>query len=53
MKTITSILVVVQDAVKFTVSDGMDSQIWYIIGAVIGFLLLGYLTYVLLKPEKF
>ncbi|NJK93629.1 MAG: K(+)-transporting ATPase subunit F [Bacteroidales bacterium] len=31
----------------------MASPTWYIIGAIIGFLLLGYLAYVLLKPEKF
>lgn len=53
MKSISYILVIAKDAVKVTSPVEMNSQVWYIIGAVIGFLLLGYLTYVLLKPEKF
>lgn len=32
---------------------GMNSQTWYILGAVIAFCLLGYLVYSLVKPEKF
>jgi K+-transporting ATPase KdpF subunit len=53
MKSISSILVIAKDAVKSTSPVEMNSLVWYIIGAAIGFLLLGYLTYVLLKPEKF
>jgi K+-transporting ATPase KdpF subunit len=53
MNTITSILVIAPDAAQAAAVGGMDSQTWYTIGAVIGFLLLIYLAYVLLKPEKF
>jgi K+-transporting ATPase KdpF subunit len=53
MNTISAILVVAQDAAKVSISNGMNSAVWDIIGAVIGFLLFGYLAYVVLKPEKF
>lgn len=53
MNTISSILIIAPDAAQAATADGMDSQTWYTIGAFIGFLLLIYLAYVLLKPEKF
>jgi K+-transporting ATPase KdpF subunit len=53
MNTIFTILVVVRDATETPVSIGMNSSACLIIGAVIGFLLLGYMVFVLLKPEKF
>ncbi|HEX3009282.1 MAG TPA: K(+)-transporting ATPase subunit F [Bacteroidales bacterium] len=53
MNAISSILVITPDAAQAATADGMDNQTWYTIGAVIGFLLLIYLAFVLLKPEKF
>jgi K+-transporting ATPase KdpF subunit len=31
----------------------MNSAVWYIIGALLSILLLAYLIYALIKPEKF
>lgn len=54
MKTMNFILGMVPSA-----QDGgsravaMNSLAWYVIGALIALLLLGYLLYSLIKPEKF
>jgi K+-transporting ATPase KdpF subunit len=34
-------------------SSGMDFTPGYVVGAIIGFFILGYLVYSLIKPEKF
>lgn len=34
-------------------TDGMNQSAGYVIGAVIALLILGYLLYSLIKPEKF
>ncbi len=33
--------------------QAMNGMAWYILGALIAFVLLGYLLYSLIKPEKF
>jgi len=54
MKTMNFILVAVPSALEGgqkTVE--MNSRAWYFIGALIALLLLGYLIYSLIRPEKF
>jgi len=54
MKTINFILGMLPSALEGgpkTVE--MNSLAWYTIGALIAMLLLGYLIYALIKPEKF
>ena len=54
MKTMNFILGAVPSALEGgqkTVE--MNSPVWYFIGALIALLLLGYLIYSLIRPEKF
>jgi len=34
-------------------SDGMNGHSWYLVGALLSAVLLAYLIYALIKPEKF
>ena len=54
MKTMNFILGVVPTAMEGGSKAGeMNSPAWYIIGALLSILLLAYLIYALIKPEKF
>ena len=54
MKTMNFILGVVPTAVDgSSAGGGMNNPAWYIIGALLSILLLAYLIYALIKPEKF
>ncbi len=51
MKTKLLMLVVVP--LSHSGQTEMSNANWYVIGAIIAFLIMGYLVYSLLKPEKF
>jgi len=54
MKTMNFILGVMPPAIEGgTKAGGMNSLAWYIVGAMIALLILLYLLYSLIKPEKF
>lgn len=54
MKTMNFILGVMPPAIDGgSKTGGMNSAAWYIIGALLSVLLLAYLIYALVKPEKF
>ncbi|MDP3915339.1 MAG: K(+)-transporting ATPase subunit F [Bacteroidota bacterium] len=54
MKTMDFILGVVPPAIEGgTKAGGMNSPVWYVIGALLAIFLLAYLIYALIKPEKF
>ena len=54
MKTMNFVLGVVPSAIEGGSKSGaMNSPAWYIIGALLAILLLAYLIYALIKPEKF
>jgi K+-transporting ATPase KdpF subunit len=54
MKTLNFILGVVPTAIEDGSKSGeMNSQAWYIVGALLTVFLLAYLIYALIKPEKF
>ena len=54
MKTMSIILEVIPSVIAVgSNADGMNSPVWYLIGAILSILLLAYLIYALIKPEKF
>jgi len=54
MKTRILLLEVVPTAMEGSSEAGaMNSPAWYVIGVLLSILLLAYLIYALIKPEKF
>lgn len=53
MKTIDFILVIVPQALESGSSGNMNSAGWYSAVVLIALLLIGYLIFSLIKPEKF
>ena len=53
MKTTISILAIVPSALENGKSGEMNGTGWYFAGAFIALLLIAYLIYSLVKPEKF
>ena len=53
MKTSIFILATVPSALENSKSGEMNGAGWYIAGAFIALLLIAYLVYSLIKPEKF
>ena len=53
MKTIIFILGIVPAIESGPKAGGMNSQAWYVIGALLAVFLMAYLIYALIKPEKF
>lgn len=53
MKTIEMVVLAVAPVAGGRANDGMNTQAWYLTGALLSALLLAYLIYALIKPEKF
>ena len=54
MKTMNFILGIVPSAAEGSSKAGeMNSPVWYVIGGLLTIVLLAYLIYALIKPEKF
>jgi len=53
MKTKNFILGIVPVVEGGSKTGGMNSQAWYIIGALLAVFLMAYLIYALIRPEKF
>jgi K+-transporting ATPase KdpF subunit len=53
MKTTGYILAIIPQALESGSSGDMNGADWYVAGALIALLLIGYLIYSLIKPEKF
>jgi K+-transporting ATPase KdpF subunit len=53
MKTAGYILAIIPHTLESGSSVDMNSAKWYITGALIALLLIAYLIYSLIKPEKF
>jgi len=54
MKTMNFILGVVPSAIDGGAkTGGLNSPVWYVVGALLAIFLLAYLIYALIKPENF